>query len=183
MGIVAHLPFQKNRTDTLRNIATMRCCDGCNYCCKKGKKFSISSGTPLYDYLNMNNEKYSSYFEIKGDESRIYLNSITSSCGFFNGTECSIYNMRPEECKQFPFELNSGRGIVTISNKKYEPLVTLSSKCLFIEGLKKRGIKYLIYEELPENFRIVFDNLLSDQRIMPEHILRTEWGNKIIIPM
>lgn len=103
-------------------------CTKCANCCKKLETcFQIFEIDTLTKHLNIDRDKFikeSTKPDQFGDKNKLYLNS--KPCQFLTDNNCTIYELRPEECNSYPYLHKDGftsRLIGVIENYKICPIV------------------------------------------------------------
>lgn len=80
-------------------------CTGCGVCCKLAGGFVYVSDEriqALADYLNLSLTEFTdTYLDIH--QNKYVLKSAGPACIFLENDVCKVYDVRPEQCRTFPF--------------------------------------------------------------------------------
>jgi Fe-S-cluster containining protein len=120
-------------------------CDRCGKCCFIPVELKPTDIMKMSKWLNISERKFlREYTEVRGDD-KVYLKH---PCKFFVPDEkgltyCSIYSMRPEICRQFPFSVSLDLYLHVYENCLLSKQISEFVKTVF-------EIKTLIGEEAKE---------------------------------
>ncbi len=89
-------------------------CTQCANCCKVATaQVSERDVERLARYLRIKPAQFLAEYTTQSDEEGTILRRTESGCVFLSGTECTVYDARPETCQRFPHLVRGAGSIVS----------------------------------------------------------------------
>jgi len=82
-------------------------CQGTGKCCKSGNVDSyvyltLEDSRKIAKHLGLSTQKFTGRYVAKS-ENEFHLKQLKGHCSFLEQNQCSIYNVRPIQCRTWPF--------------------------------------------------------------------------------
>jgi uncharacterized protein len=119
-------------------------CTACANCCRVATAVvSARDAERLARYLRISAAQFSeNYTEASGEEGRILRRTGASGCVFLQGTNCSVYDARPDACRRFPHVV---RGPGSIAARMWQ-FVDRATYCPIVYNPLEEFKKHLRFE-------------------------------------
>lgn len=106
----------------------------CTLCCIKTNMILTSHDIEIIEKLG-----YESPFFVSEQNGWLQLKNEKGRCVFHNGTQCIIYNFRPEGCVLYPVVYNKDNDCVILDNECPQ------KHCFSVSKTKEQQIKILVF--------------------------------------